>query len=134
MQVNIDTKDGEHPDNISEKEPIPGESSTLPNRDAKKNDVVYVAANIKGKYKNFSDGQLISIQLQENLMVNGIFNKQGNKILGTGWLIDDRIMIDLGYDSHALTLINANDGKKGIAFSQLKNNEPVLLKVLKAED
>ena len=133
MQVDVNTKDGEHPDSISAKEPVPGEtSSDATNNTIKKSNAIYVAANIKGKYKNFSDGQLISIKLQENLSVNGIFNKKGNTIMGTGWLIDDRVMIDLGYDTHSLALIN--DGKKGIAVTDLKDGEPVLLRVVQDSD
>jgi len=133
MQVDVNIKDGEHPDSISVKEPVVYESTTeSPGNSVKKNNAIYVAANIKGKYKSFSDGQLVSIKLQENLLVNGIFNKKGNTILGTGWLIDDRVMIDLGYDSHSLALIN--DGKKGIAVSDLKDGQPVLLKVLNEDN
>jgi hypothetical protein len=133
MQVDVNIKDGEHPDSISVKEPVVYESTTESlGNSVKKNNAIYVAANIKGKYKSFSDGQLVSIKLQENLLVNGIFNKKGNTILGTGWLIDDRVMIDLGYDSHSLALIN--DGKKGIAVSDLKDGQPVLLKVLNEDN
>jgi hypothetical protein len=41
-------------------------------------------------------------------------------------------MIDLGYDSHSLALIN--DGKKGVAVSHLKDGQPVLLKVLNEDN
>lgn len=134
MTVNINTDDGEHPDSVSAKEPaIENPAYIKPKNNAFKNqNAIYIAANIKGKYKNFSDGQLISIELQDNLTVNGIFNRKGNVIKGIGWLIDDRIFIDLGYEDHAVTLIN--DGKKGIAVAQLKNNQPVLLKVQTADN
>lgn len=133
MVVNVRTNDGEHPDSVSAKEPADNHSylKSLNNTTQKQN-AVYVAANVKGKYKSFSDGQLIAIQLQENLTVNGVFNKKGNIIKGVGWFIDDRIFIDLGYEDHAVTLIN--NGKKGIDVSQLKNDQPVLLKILTQED
>ncbi len=130
MTVNINTGDGEHPDSVS----TAGSTAESPAvikpkiNTGQKQNVIYVAASIEGKYKNFSDGQLISIKLLDDLNVNGIFNSKGNVIKGTGWLIDNRILIDLGYEDHAVTLIN--DGKKGVDAAKLKNNQPVLLKVL----
>ena len=134
MTVNVNTDDGEHPDSVNAKElPVGKPDYLVPKTNTrKKQNAIYIAANIKGKYKNFSDGQLISVELQDDLLVNGIFNKKGNIIKGIGWHIDDRIMVDLGYEDHSLSLIN--DGKKGITPAELKNGQPVLLKVQGAED
>lgn len=134
MTVNINTDDGEHPDSVSTTGPVvekPAYIVPKNNRGTDKN-VVYIAANIKGKYKNFSDGELILIVLQDDLTVDGIFNRKGNEIKGKGWLIDNRIFVDLGYNDHSLTLLN--DGKKGIDINQLKNNQPVLLRVQTQEN
>lgn len=102
-------------------------NSTVSTEKPKK--VVSVAANIIGKYKNFTDGQLISFQLQQDLFVKNTFNKKGNKITGTGWLIDDRVFIDLGYKDHDIVVVSSETGKKGISLSELKNNELIILRV-----
>ncbi|HEX5150737.1 MAG TPA: lytic transglycosylase domain-containing protein [Parafilimonas sp.] len=98
-----------------------------PNLTPKK--VISVAANIVGKYKNFTDGQLISFQLQQDLIVKNTFNKKGNVITGTGWLIDDRIFINLGYEDHDVVVVSAETGKKGILPSELKKDELIILRV-----
>lgn len=87
---------------------------------------VYVAAHIKGKYKNFQDGDLISIELNENLIVKGGYTSKKSIIKGTGWIIDGRIYIDLGY-GHEVTLYDQNS-QKGVDLSMLKKDVPVLLK------
>lgn len=91
--------------------------------------VISIAANIVGKYKNFIDGQLISFQLQQDLIVKNTFNKKGNVITGTGWMIDDRIFIDLGYEDHDVVIVSPETGKKGILPSELKKDELIILRV-----
>jgi membrane-bound lytic murein transglycosylase D len=86
----------------------------------------FVAAHIDGKYKKFDDGDLITIELDEDLSVRGGFTRKGAVIKGRGWVIDEKVYVDLGY-GHALTLYDFN-GKKGLGTSQLRKGEPVLLK------
>jgi hypothetical protein len=87
---------------------------------------VYVTAHIVGKYKNFHDGDIVSLVLNEDLYVQGGFAKKNEVIKGAGWMIDDRVYIDLSH-GHDLTLYDAAR-TKGIAISALRNNEPILLK------
>jgi len=87
---------------------------------------VFVTAHIVGKYKNFQDGDIVSLVLNEDLFVQGGFAKKNEVIKGAGWIIDDRIYVDLSH-GHDLTLCDAGR-TKGIALSALKNNEPILLK------
>ena len=47
---------------------------------------------------------------------------------GKGWIIGDRVFIDLGYGTHDVSLVDPK-GQKGVALSDLKNKEGVLLKV-----
>jgi len=93
---------------------------------------VYVGAHIKGKYKNFNDGDLLAVEIDEDLKVKGGFAKKGSVIKGTGWIIDDRVFVDLGY-GHDVLLYDQNMNK-GIALSALKKGEPVLLKNDIADD
>lgn len=86
----------------------------------------FVTAHVLGKYKSFDDGDLVTIELDENLTVRGGYTRKGNIIKGRGWLIDNKVYVDLGY-GHAVTLYDVN-GEKGIAKNGLKNKTPILLK------
>lgn len=136
MTLQVSENDGLHPDNVIMTEPA--KPLTLNNQSkaidqSNSASVKYVAANIKGKYKSFSDGEPISIELSEDLEVKGTYNSKGNILLGKGWIIDNRIYIDLGYNDHEVVLLDVN-GQKGIALDELKKNEPVLLKVQNKEE
>lgn len=87
---------------------------------------VYVTAHIVGKYNDFHDGEIVSLVLNQDLYVQGGYAKKNEIIKGLGWIIDDRVYIDLSH-GHDLTLYDAAK-RKGIAVSALKNNEPILLK------
>jgi hypothetical protein len=94
----------------------------------------FIAAAIKGKYKGFSDRDLVAIELKENFELRGSFRAKGSILQGTGWIIDDKVFIDLGYPGHAVVVYDkdGNGGKagnQGIPLAALRNNEPVLLKV-----
>jgi len=102
-------------------------SASKPSKAAEKvPNYIYLSANVKGDYKNFKDGDFVYIKLKENLSVKGSYESKGSVIQGTGWLIDGRIYVDLGY-GHDVILCDS-DSKKGIAFSSLKNKVPVWLK------
>lgn len=90
---------------------------------------VSIGANLVGKYKNFTDGQLISFKLQKDLIVKNTFNKKGNVLSGTGWLIDGRIFIDLGYEDHDVVIKSPETGKKGLELSELKKDQIIILSV-----
>ena len=50
-------------------------------------------------------------------------------IQGRGWIIDDRVVVDLGYDHYVILMDSKKE--KGIALKSLKNKEEVLLKLIK---
>lgn len=136
MEVAVKTAEVNYPDAVNIKEPArPGQEifTEKPQVDRENKRYSYLLASIKGKYKNFEDGQLITIELLENLEVRGSFNRKGNLLLGNGWVIDNRVYINLGFDEHDVTLLDMN-GVKGIELSSLKNKETVLLKVQQAND
>lgn len=130
MVIKVSEKDGQHPDKVIVKEQ--GQSQNMGVEETKteldRNKYKYLAASIKGRYKHFEDGNLVTIELLENLNVHGNFSRKGNQLKGKGWFIGDRIYIDLGYGDHDVTLLDIN-GKKGILLTALKNNEPILLKI-----
>lgn len=128
MTVEVDEKDGDHPADVSENNRI-GETN---NKIAeKKKNVKFVSAQIVGKYKDFKDGDLVSVKLIDDLQVYNRFSGRGNIIQGRAWLIDDRYFIDLGYE-HAVTLLDL-DSKKGVAKNLINKKELVILKVIEAE-
>jgi len=119
MTVKVDESDGVHPVNLDKKlKPV---KKTDPAK------TKFVAAEIKGKYKKFKDGEIISFILQEDLQVFNRFSAKGTVIQGRGWIIDDRVQIDLGYDHNVILLDLKNE--KGVALKDLKNKGTVLMKV-----
>jgi membrane-bound lytic murein transglycosylase D len=135
MTVKVSENDGQHPEDVEVKDlgsvVKPLKSSTASSANYAK--VKLVAANIKGKYKNFEDGKPISIQLQEDLQVRNRFTRAGNVLKGVGWIINDRVYVDLGFEGHDVILYDSNS-KQGIEVSSLKNDEPLLLKVQYNDD
>lgn len=87
--------------------------------------VTYITAHIKGKYKNFEDGDLISVQIDEDMNSHDGFIKNKSVIKGYGWYIDDRIFVDLGF-GHSVTLYDVNM-QKGVLSSQIGKDEPNIL-------
>lgn len=130
MVINVQENDKNHPGRINLKEPVKPMAANLENKTAEldRRESRYLAATIKGKYKKFADGDLVTIELLENLEVRGSFNRKGNQLKGKGWLIDDRVFIDLGYGTHDVVLFDVN-GQKGIPLAALKNDKPLLLQV-----
>jgi hypothetical protein len=135
MTVQVSESDGQHPHDVTVTEVTkPVNLTNQPKRAESSANVSikYVAATIKGKYKNFNDGEPISIEINEDLQVKGTYNSRGNILLGKGWIIDDRIYVDLGYNDHEVVLLDVS-GNKGIALNELKKNEPVLLRIQSEE-
>jgi membrane-bound lytic murein transglycosylase D len=93
----------------------------------------FLGAKIRGKYTGFNDRDLVTIELYENFELKGNFRSKGTIIKGTGWIIDGKVFIDLGYDHDVIIYDkNGNGGKpgeQGIDLSTLKDKEPILLKV-----
>ncbi len=102
---------------------------------------IMLSAQIKGKYKNFRDGKLISLELLDNLQTKGKFRPKGTIIQGMGWMIDDKINIDLGFGDHEVIIYDSDSNfnskgycQQGLNRSSLKNNHSILLKVEDYED
>ena len=133
MTVKVDEDDGKHPEElnenvtITEKEII--EKPKTPKEDELKS-IKFISAQVTGKYKRFKDGDLVSLTLKENLQVENRFTRKGVVVQGRGWIIDDRIYIDLGYD-HDVIIFDLNN-EKGIALNSLKRKELVILKITEA--
>ena len=87
-----------------------------------------VGAQIISKHKSFKDGDEITIVLRETLQTSSGFQRKGSFITGKGWIIDDRVHIDLGFNSNNIILYDTNS-KQGIARSALKKGEQVILRV-----
>ncbi|MBL7755710.1 MAG: lytic transglycosylase domain-containing protein [Chitinophagaceae bacterium] len=89
--------------------------------------ITYIMAHVKGKYKQFEDGDLVAIELDEDLKTEDTFMKKGSTMKGSGWRIGDRIFVDLSL-GHTVTLYDA-EMQKGIPEQEMKTGKvPVLLK------
>ncbi len=95
--------------------------------------IKYIQANIIGKYKNFKEGNIVSFQFVSDLQVANRFTGQENIVQGIGWIIDNRVVVDLGYE-HSVIVCDQQDNQKGLTLSSLKNKESVLLKVINIGD
>lgn len=93
-----------------------------------------VGAVIKGKYNSFADRQLIKIKLLETFEHKGMFRSKGSILQGTGWLINGKVFVDLGFSEHEVQVFDkagiSGFANQGIALRLLKDKEPILLRVL----
>jgi hypothetical protein len=133
MTVKVNQRDGNHPEKINTKV----DRNDLKTAQAKpkmedEGTITFISAEIVGKYKKFDDGDLVSFKLQDNLQVANRFTAKGNIIQGRGWLIDDKIYIDLGYD-RSIVIYDLNN-QKGISFASLKKKETVIMKIINFND
>jgi membrane-bound lytic murein transglycosylase D len=119
MTVKVDETDGVHPETLDKQ--LKGIKKPDPANE------MFVTAQITGKYKKFKDGHTVSFILTENLQVASRFTSKGMVIQGRGWIIDGRVLVDLGYD-HDVVLLDKKK-EKGVTLKSLKNKEEVILKV-----
>lgn len=82
----------------------------------------YVPAKIIGSYKKFKDGDLIKLELEQDMTTPLGFSKKGYTFSVPGWIIEGRVFVDLGY-GHELTLCDMSL-QKGIALQELKGKKP----------
>lgn len=74
---------------------------------------------------SFEDGQLVSILLLDDLQANGVYIRKQTKLSGRGWLVSNRIYVDLGF-GNMVVLCDAG-GKKGVSPETLKSGGEVRL-------
>lgn len=87
-----------------------------------------VGAQIEGKYPDFKDGDSIVVKLNEDLQTLNGFQRKDTRITGKGWIIDDRVFVDLGFATNNVILYDANS-EQGVALPDLKNKKQVILRV-----
>lgn len=102
------------------------------NRDKKPPEILeeqYVFAHVEGKIKNFQDGDMVTIVLDDDLKTTNYgLSFKGYSFGVQGWIIDDRVFFKMGY-GHDVTLLDL-DKQKGILLTDLlaKKRIDVLLK------
>ncbi|SFE04873.1 Transglycosylase SLT domain-containing protein [Chitinophaga sp. CF118] len=74
----------------------------------------------------FKDGQLVTLLLLDDLQSNGVYISKNTKISGRGWLVSNRIYVDLGF-GNTIILCDAG-GRKGVPPETLKSGGDVRLK------
>lgn len=120
MTVKVDESDGEHPVNLTKK--------LNPRNRTDHSKIKFVGGKLTGKYKKFKDGDLVSIVLEDDLQVYNTFSAKGTTIQGRGWIIDGRVLVDLGYDHNVVLLDTQNE--KGISLKELRKRPYVIMKVI----
>lgn len=91
----------------------------------------FIMAHVQGRIKNFQDGDIVDVVLDEDLRTTNYgLSFKGYKFGVQGWIIDDRVFFRLGYD-HDVTLLDT-DKQKGVLLTDLlsKKRINVLLKNL----
>ncbi|NLR79793.1 transglycosylase SLT domain-containing protein [Chitinophaga eiseniae] len=97
-----------------------GRSAAVP-----KQGVTVYAARLQ-HYTTFEDGQLVSIQLLDDLQANGVYIRKNSSLSGKGWLVSNRVYVDLGFGN--TVVLCAADGKKGVPADLLKTGGSVQLR------
>jgi hypothetical protein len=90
----------------------------------KTNYIVY-AARLQSNI-GFQDGQLVSILLLDDLQSNGVYIRKNTKLSGRGWLVSNRIYVDLGFGN--TIILCDKGGNKGVPPDVLKSGGDVRLK------
>ena len=93
----------------------------------KEPNVLFLKAKLVGNYQPFKDGALVNIQILENLIADGSYRRKESIIRGKGYIIDDRIYVDLGFE-HVVQLYDPKL-QKGIPLGEMKDKGNVLLRV-----
>ena len=91
----------------------------------RKTKTTYVLAHLIPGNRKFSDGNLVSLQLETNLEISGNFVRKGNIIKGRGWIINEKVYVDLGYGPDVQVLDNTMT--KGIPLSKIDDDELMLM-------
>lgn len=134
MVVHVNEKTGNYPVQLKAREISKNEviDKSPPPPPEKTKTVKFIQAAVSGKYKKFKEGDIVSFTLISDLQVGNRFTGRENIIQGIGWIIDNRIFVDLGYE-HNVIVYDQLDNQKGLTLASLKSKTPVLLKVLNKE-
>jgi hypothetical protein len=93
----------------------------------KEPNIQFLKAKLVGNYIPFKDGALVNVQILENLIADGSYRRKESIIRGKGYLIDNRVYVDLGFE-HVVQLFDPTM-KKGIDKSEMKDKGNLLLRV-----
>ena len=85
----------------------------------------FVPAKIVSDGNKFHDGELMTFELMSDLRLTDAFRKKGTRIKGKGWLIDGRVMVDLGYGADVE--VQDETQTKGLTPEQAAEDEQFVL-------
>jgi membrane-bound lytic murein transglycosylase D len=87
--------------------------------------VIAIFAARLEQLKDFKDGQLVSVLLLDDLQANGVYIRRNTKISGRGWLVSNRVYVDLGFGN--TVILCDSGGSKGVSQAALQSGEEVKL-------
>jgi hypothetical protein len=91
-------------------------------------EAVLVGAHLNQSYRSFQDGDSLTLVLQEDLPTAQGGIKKGERIRGKGWIVKDRVWIDLGLPGHEVLVYDGN-GYRGLAAARLQEGAQVILRI-----
>ncbi len=110
---------------VSDKTANPGGLSMDPEKDIEIKQYL-ILAKLKGSYKKFRDGDVVTIELKADLSTPYGFAAAGQEIKGTGWLIDGKIYV--GFEQYGHSILVDGRNEKGIAPAMLQKDKNVTVR------
>lgn len=89
----------------------------------------FIMARISGNYPDFKDSTVVSVELDNDLIIDGNMTSKGEIIKGAGWIIDGKVFIDFGYGKKLLLMDITTNAHDGIMLSNLLDKTEIMLKI-----
>lgn len=129
LELKVTENDGIHPKDVTINNIPQPKESDLKSSEMSLRKAKLVGAQVTGKYINFKDGDSVIIKLQENIQTRNIFQRGGSFIAGRGWIIGERVFVDLGFESNDVILYDSKS-QQGIPLDALRDQEQLILRIL----
>ena len=89
----------------------------------------FLFAHITGNYPDFKDSTVVSIELEDDLTIDGTMTRRGEIIKGAGWIVDGKVFIDFGFGKKLLLMDITSNAHDGIMLANLLDKTEIMLKI-----
>ena len=89
----------------------------------------FIFAHITGNYSDFKDSTVVSVELENDLIIDGTMTGKGETIKGAGWIVDGKAFIDFGFGKKLLLMDITTNAHDGILLSNLLDKKEIMLKI-----
>lgn len=128
VELTIKQNDGRHPQDLTINNVRQPKDADLQKERQVLGNAKLAVAQLVGEYPSFKDGDSLVIILQENIQTANLFQRQGTEIAGRGWIIGDRVFVDLGFEEGEVILYDAKS-RQGIPLNTLKDKQQLILRI-----